>query len=254
MLPARVLCVLPVLLAAACLSQARAMVGVEGKLWRPEVETRVKSTSGGVDGTTVSLEGDLDMDATADVPCLKLWLGESSRLTFSFMQIELSGDGRPDLDVSFGGETFSTALDAESELESTVYRVAWEYAWQSGRNFRLSTIVGVEVFDTKVSLENSAVGSEQEEFVAPMPILGVTGEVGLPWGLAFYGEVSGLYLGYGNFEGGFIDWEAGLRFNLMEGRFYAMAGYRELRVDAEDGDDRVKVEFKGFTFGAGLKF
>jgi hypothetical protein len=249
---------IPLLLAVMVLAlgsaRAFAMVGVEVKLWMPELETDVDSTTDDLDGTDVSLEGDLNMDSEDDVVMFKVMVGVNHRITFSYMELKFSGDDRPDIRFNFSGETYTTGVDVETELEATVYRLAWEADWWHTPNFRLGTIIGTQFFETSVSVENDIVGKEKLEVDIPVPILGLQGEVGLPVGLGIYGEVAGLYVGYANFEGGFIEWELGLKYSFAAGQVYVMAGYRELRVDLEEDEDRTELDLHGFIFGIGAKF
>jgi hypothetical protein len=230
------------------------MVGGEVKWWMPEVDSKVKSSDSWVEGTSVSLEGDLNLDSEQDVPFFKVWLGLRDRISFSMFQIELSGEGFPDLNVNFGGETYTTAAEMDSKLEAKIYRVAWERDWGSSRNYRISSILGVEMIEARVSLDNSLVGKETEEWSEPVPIVGARAEWGLPMGLGIYGELAGLYIGYGDFEGGFVEWEAGVKLDLMQGKVTAMAGYRELSLDVEQDDNKADLKFGGFIFGVGISF
>ncbi len=255
--PSRLVVVIA-LVVLSCLGRAHAgrpsIVGGEVKWWMPEVDSKVKSSDDWVEGTSVSLEADLHLDSEQDVPYFKVWLGTRDRVSFSTFSIDLSGDDFPDLDVNFGGKTYTTAVELDTRLEAKIYRIAWERDWGDTGTYRLSSIVGVEVIEAEVSLDNSLVGSEKAEWSQPTPILGGQAEWRLPFGLGVYGELAGVYVGYGDFEGGFIEWEVGVKLDLMQGRFFATAGYRELKVDVEQDEDRVDLTLSGFVFGAGLSF
>jgi len=252
----KMLLLLPALILASCLGRACAAgLGVEAKLWRPDLDSKVRSSEDDIDGTDLSLEGDINIDSEDDVPWVKLWLGKGHRLTFTYMKFEFSGEDNPELNFNFGGERFRTSVEAKAKLESTVYRIAWEADWWHSRNFRLGTIFGTEIFDTEFSVENDAVGKEKVDVSVPVPILGLQGEVGLPFGFGVYGEVAGLYIGYGKFEGGFIEWELGVKYSFgKQKNFSLIAGYRALDVTLEEDDDRANLELGGFAFGVGLKF
>jgi hypothetical protein len=233
---------------------ARAMVGAEARLWQPEADTRIKSDSRLLDGTKLSFEDDLDMDSKDDLPMLKVWLGGQQRISFTMYNLHLSGEDFPDFAFNFGGKTYTTAAEVDTDLKARFYRVAWESDWWSTDLFRLGTIAGTEIFDVDVSVKNDLVGSKSFDAVVPLPILGLQGEVGLPLSLAIYGEVAGIYVGYGDFRGGFIEWEAGLKLKMLSGHLYAMAGYREMRDNIENDDDRADLDLKGLCFGLGIKF
>lgn len=251
----KLLPLVPLAVLALCLGEARALVGVEVKLWQPAMDTEVSSTTDLLEGTDVSLEGDLDMDSEDDIPFIKVWWGGAGqRVTISRMKVKLSGDDFPELQIDFGGETFVLGVEVESDMETTIYRLAWEKDWINTSTMRLGTIFGTEYLEVKVSLENSLVGKEKVKYDAPVPIAGLQGEVTLAGGLGIYAEVAGLYVGYGEFEGYFVEYEVGLKYGLAKGRFYACAGYRALEIDVESGDDKAKVGFKGFTFGVGARF
>jgi hypothetical protein len=61
-------------------------------------------------------------------------------------------------------------------------------------------------------------------------------------------------VGYGEFEGGFIEWELGVKYRMLQGKVYAMAGYRSLGVKLEEDDEQADLELAGFTFGLGVSF
>ncbi len=252
----KMLLLLPALMLAACFGRACGSgVGVEAKLWRPELETKIRAGEDDLDGTDLSLEADIDIDSTDDVPWIKVWLGTAHRLTFTYMEVEFSGESNPDINFDFGGERYSTSIEAKAKLDATVYRIAWEADWWHSKNFRLGTIFGTEIFDTEISVENDIAGKEKVEVSIPVPILGLQGEIGLPFGFGVYGEVAGLYVGYGNFEGGFIEWELGAKYSFgKQKNFSVMAGYRALDITLEEDDDKADLELGGFAFGIGLKF
>ena len=250
----KLLLLLPFFMMAACLGRAYGAVGVEAKLWRPELDTSVEVSDDRLDGTDISLESDIGLDSKDDVPWIKIWLGQSHRLTFTYMKLEFSGEENPDLNFNFGGERYSVSAEVETKLESTVYRIAWEADWWHSKSFRLGTIAGTEIFQTEVSVENSIVGEEKFDVDIPVPILGLQGELGLPVGFAVYGEVAGLYVGYGEFEGGFIEWELGVKYRMLQGKFYAMIGYRSLGIKLEEDDEKAELELSGLIFGLGVSF
>lgn len=249
---------LPLLTLAAlafCMGEARALVGVEVKLWMPEVETKFESTTSVLEGTKISLEDDLNMDSEDDIPYIKIWFGSAShRIVISRMKVELSGDDLPDFEFDFGGETFVIGAKVESKLETTIWRIAWESDWINTPMLRLGTILGTEILEVNISVENSLIGSESEKFTAPVPIIGLQGEITLPLGIGIYGEVAGLHIASGSFDGTFLEYEVGLKYGFAGGRIYATAGYRALSIDVEDGDDKAEIGFKGFIIGVGAKF
>jgi hypothetical protein len=254
MLMRKMLLSLAVVMLAACLGRADAGVGVEVKLWRPELETKIESSVDALDGTDISLEDDIDIDSKDDVVWMKISLGESHRLTFTYMKVEFSGEANPELNFNFGGESYSVDVEVKTKLESTIYRIAWEADWWHTKMFSFGTIIGTEIFDTEISVSNSIVGTEKVDVNVPVPILGVQGQLTLPYGFGVYGEVAGLYLGYGKFEGGFIEWEIGAKYSIAEGRLYAMVGYRALNVKLEEDDEKAEIDLGGLTFGIGVKF
>lgn len=254
---AKLLLLSPTLLLFLAAGEARALVGVEVKLWRPDTDLEAKSSTDALKGTNVDFDSDLDMDTLDEVPYVKGWFGGRHRIVASIWKVKLSGEDFPDVTFDFGGETFTIGVEVESELKTTVYRVAWETDWISSPNLRFGTIFGTEIFDAEVSVENDLVGKEKADIKAPIPIVGLQGEIGLPYGLGAYGEIAGLWIDSGDFKGGFYEWELGVKYNIIDKgplKIYASAGFRQLKVDVEEDDDEVEIDVRGFTFGVGARF
>jgi len=239
------LLLLLIIFVGAGATRAYALVGVEVKYWRPDIDTEAKSSTDALTGDTIDLDSDLDLDSKDNVPFVKIWLGGKHRIVGSWMRIKLDGEAAPDVEFNFGGETFTVAAEVETDLEIDIYRLAWETDWVSGDGFRLGTIFGTEIFDAKVSVESDLVGSEEVDIKAPVPIVGLQGEIGLPWSFAAYGEIAGVWIDSGSFEGGFIEWEAGLKYKLVDKgpvQVYACVGFRQLKINMEDDDEKGRRE------------
>lgn len=232
-------------------------IGVEAKLWRPKIDTQVKSSTDALAGTTVDLEDDLDLDSRDAVPFVKVSLGGSQRLSASFMRLSLDGKATPDINISFGGTTFTTAAEADATLDADIYRVAWEADWIRLPRVRAGTIFGVEVLDVTASIKNPLVGKEEEDVTAPVPVVGLQGEVKLLAGLSAYGEIAGMAVNHGDIDGSFYEYEAGLKYTLgsmIPGRLSAAAGWRQIHLDFEDDDNEAEIDLGGFIVGVGFNF
>lgn len=253
----RTLSVLPlILLAAACpASPARAqeLVRVEAKLWNPSADASVKSSTDLLTGTKINLQDDLHLDNDARLPYIKLSLGGKQRLVASAMQLKLDNESLPDVTFNFGGSTYTVGVPVKTVLEAEIYRVAWEADWISTDLLRVGTIIGAEIFDTRASLENSVVGKKEQEVTVPVPIVGLQGEIGLPFGLAAYGELAGLWLQSGGREGSFIESELGAKYVLFR-ILHVSAGWRQINVSLQDDQNKASMALRGLVFGAGLQF
>jgi len=243
---------------AALAGSARAgtLVGVEAKFWHPEVDAEVKASTAAIEGTEIDMEDDLDLDSADSVPYLKVWVGGSQRLVGSITRLKLEGDEAPTVNIQFEGETYQIGIEVESILETTIYRVAWEGDWIDTDTVRLGTILGVDIFDTKASIENAVVGKEEFDEDIPIPVIGLQGEVRLPHGFGAYGEIAGLYIESGDDTGSFVEFEVGAKYTYRW--FSAMAGWRQIDIDieVEEGseEDEAHLGIGGFIVGVSAAF
>jgi hypothetical protein len=227
---------------------------LEVVFWMPEVQAKAKSSTDVLPGTTIDFDSDLDLEFDDDVMMYRLSLGGQQRVNIQYYVLEMSGKQIIQEDFDFGGETYTVGTKVDSEIKLDVYRVTWESDWLSSENFRFGTIVGTNIIEAQVSVKNDLVGSEDFDKTFPVPLLGVHGYVGATTGFGAYGEVAGLYLGYGEFEGGYIEWEAGITWSSSGGAFFIKAGYREMIFELSDEDNELDLELKGYIFGAGFLF
>ncbi|HOX08461.1 MAG TPA: hypothetical protein PK280_18845 [Planctomycetota bacterium] len=243
-----------VLTASTVAAEEGNIVGVEAKLWAPEVGADFRSSTDALSGTSIDIDDDLDLDTTKEIPYVKLWLGGRHRLAASATRIKVDGDTRLDEQIIFNGETYNVGEDVSIELKADIYRLAWEADWISTDRLRIGTILGAEYFDVYASIESDTTGAEEEEEVkGPVPIVGLLAEVQLIWGLSVYGEVAGIYAKHGDFEGSLIEAEAGLKFDILS-HAHLSAGWRQMNIKVEDEDNKFDLSLGGFIVGAGVRF
>lgn len=231
-------------------------VGVEAKFWRPKMDAEVKGSTDDFEGTRIDLEEDLDLDSTDSVPFLKVWVGGDHRLAASMMKVQFEGTEFPEFEIEFEGETYQVGIEVDTETETNIYRIAWEADWLTTDRLRLGTILGVEIFDAQVSIENDVVGKEEFDEAVPVPIVGVQGEVRLPYGFGVYGEAAGLRVDSGDDSGSFFEFEVGAKYTyqLTQAVVHASAGWRQIDISLDVDDDSVDLTLGGFTVGAGVSF
>jgi len=230
------------------------IVGVEVKLWNPEASMKFKSSTDEIEGTDIDVEEDLDLDTTAAVPYIKIWFGGKHRVAASAMRLKFDGEADLEEEIVFDGETYNVGDTVKTDFTIDLYRLAWEADWISTKRMRIGTILGIDLFDVSASIEDRTTDlKEEEDFQAPVPVVGLLAEVQIIWGFSAYGEAAGMYVEYGGVMGRLIEAEAGLKYDIF-GYGHVSAGWRLLDINIEDDDNEFGMTFSGLVVGVGARF
>jgi hypothetical protein len=240
---------------AACASAGQSsIVGAEVKLWRPEADIELKSSTDALNGTDINAEDDLGLDAPDVVPYVKVWFGGKHRVAFSAMRLKLEGKIDLDESIVYDGDTYTVGDTVKTKLTANVYRLAWEADWISNGRMRIGTILGADLLDVTASLESQTTSLKEDgDARVPVPVVGLLAEVQLAWGISVYGEAAGFYAKYGDVEGRLVEAEAGLKYDLR-GYVQISAGWRLMNINVEDQDNKFDLTLSGLVAGLGVRF
>jgi len=147
-------------------------------------------------------------------------------------ELEIEATNVPSSPIEYGGKTFSTSINSESDLSHTDITFYYQVLdnWVS-----LDLGFTVRLFDGFVSVEDSASPSTfaKEEFDAAIPLLYIAAKFDLPFS-GLYAGVSANGLGYdGN---NFIDYQATLGYESSLGLGLEV-GFRSMSLELDDIDD-----------------
>jgi outer membrane protein len=219
-------------------------LGIRGYYWLPELDGEVKVDEGGIPGTTIDFEDDLDMD-DEEYPIIEAFVGLGNHhISVSAMQVNYSGAETLARDITFEGETFTTNTAVASSLKYDMIDAEYQYDLIDLENilagFSLGVIGKVKWVDGEVEIK-SASETAKETFTAPIPMVGAGVHVGLIADL-LEARVKATGIGYsGNMlydVMGDISWTP---FPFVD----IHGGYRIIHLDVDVDDVELKYDMSG---------
>ncbi len=226
------------ILAVFTVDTAHAIVEVDGRYWFTNLSSEIQS---GTTGTNVNFTDDLGLDDSKGFFEGRISLGVlGHRVRYGFMPMKWDGSGTTTQSVTFGGQTYSASTAVDSEINVKYHRLGYIYNFIDVLNNRLGIIVEAKYLDIDAKIKSSTVEAT-ESIGIPIPTVGVTGQVGLPFLFSVGGEVTGIALGKDAY---LYDAEAGV--NIKPAPFVLITGgYRVFRVHYEGSNDKADIRLNG---------
>ncbi len=227
--------------------------GVRGQYWAPTVTGDISVDAGGIEGTRLDLEDDLDIE-NEGFPGAEVFASIGNhQLSLGYYKARADGDATLAFNFTFNGETFTASQPISSELEYDVWD--FQYRWDA---INVDTILAgvsigligrVQVYDGSVEIESATV-NESEDFTIPIPMAGL----GLNFGILkemLEARVAATGMGYGN--GTIFDGKAELAFTPLP--FVAVeGGYRYFLINVDEDDIDFDYVNAGPFVGISLSF
>jgi hypothetical protein len=219
-------------------TNAFAIVDVEGRYWLTTMDDEIKS---GTTGTTINLVDDLGVDDQENFFDIRaiLELG-SHRLRYGYMPLSWEGTKTIGSPINFNGVNYPAA-SINTKLDIAYHRLGYEYDIIDTLDNRLGVIFEVKYFDIDANLTSSLGQNETASVQAPVPTVGVAGQVGLPYLLTVGGEITGISLGSAAW---LVDAEAGVNFKPFP-FFVVSGGYRLLKLHLDYDNDLADISVQG---------
>jgi len=220
--------------------------GVKLSYWSAALDGEIKFTDRGTDllgekteiGETLSLVDDLKIENPQGVPELILDFRPTkrNRLYLSYFQGRYRGDNNnifPDNPIEFLGRTFTGQVGTRIQVDRV--KAFYQFSPLAFKRGYLGALLGTELYLFDVTLEGRIGGTslkKEENAVFPLvlPVVGVSGECTLLYGLGLFGQASGMHLEIMNLQATYLDLLGGVQFKVS--RFYAAAGYQWLQGQA----------------------
>jgi len=224
-------------------SPASAIVNVDARYWFTTFSDTVQLSSGSVTGTNLNLIDDLNVDDKKN-----FWEGRvtlelgSHKLRYSYMPLSWDGTKTITQTISFNGQTYTAGASVDTKLSADYHRLGYEYDIIDLLDNRVGVIFELKYFDADARLSAPSIGlNESGTLKAPIPTIGVTGQVGLPFLINIGGEITGVGTGSKVY---LVDAEAGV--NFKPAPFVVISGgYRILKFHVESSNDKVDLTLKG---------
>lgn len=218
-------------------------LGVEGRYWFTDLKSNAKITNGSIIGTDIDLVNTLNVEKSNNFWEARAFVGAGShKLRYGYSPMKWTGSKVLSQSVTFNGKTYTAATTVDTEIKLDYHRLAYEYDFIDALNNRLGLILEAKVFNTSARLRAAALGfNESKSAVAPIPTIGVTGQVGLPFLFSVGGEVTGVSLGS---LGYLVDADGGINFSPLP-LVTVSGGYRYFKMHASHGNDSADFALKG---------
>ncbi len=224
-------------------SRAYALVDLEGRYWFTDMDASLRISEGSVIGTDIDVVDDLGVDDKKNFweGRITLELG-NHKIRYGFTSFSWDGKKTITKSIVFAGKTYTASTSVESSLDIVYHRVGYEYDFIDTLDNRIGVILEVKYFDIDSALKASALGyDESESLGVPLPAVGVTVQVGLPFLLTVGGEITGITVGS---QGYLVDGEAGVNFKPIP-LLTITGGYRYLTLHVENEDDEGDFTLSG---------
>ena len=171
--------------------------------------TRIRLDAlGGVLGTTIDLENDLDLDENKSTYYLSFSWRMSGRhfLEFEYFNLDRRGATTLTGEIEFGDHIFDFGAEVKSFFDTDVTRVSYAYLLKDSEKFAFALSAGLHITDlnTGISEINSQFAEDNiavAAVTAPLPVLGVTAAWKFSDKWLMYGRIQIFRLTFDDFSG-----------------------------------------------------
>jgi hypothetical protein len=224
-------------------STAHAVLKVEGRYWFSNLDSEIKYTEAGVMGTEINLIDDLGMDDSENFQEGRITLEMGNhKLRYGYTSLSWDGQKTITQGIEFGGKTYTGTTLVDSSLDLKYHRFGYEYDLLDVLDNKIGVIFEIKYFDIDARLKADALGYDESTTAkVPIPTIGATVQVGIPFLFSIGGELTGITLGS---RGYLFDGEAVVSYHPLP-LITVSGGYRILKMKLEEGDDKILFDLKG---------
>lgn len=240
---------------AACALPASAQTTLEIYGWKPTLEATARKTAGSI-ATDVDFKSDLGLkDKQFESYALSWPSGRHSFMSVGYEQVTFSADHVMTRTIIYNGQpyTVGTRVQTELAMKSGRLRWGWEFLGSPDGKVGLGPMLEIATFSFDGKLrapELQPVVEESGKFSVAIPAVGIAFDLKPIDELRLYAR--GAYMKVNN-KGRYENAEAGV--TVRPAPYVGLvAGYRHLRVRAEDAPDFADLKLQGpylalfFTF------
>lgn len=233
---------------------------VQASAYMPKIDSsvRVESVNRPDIATEIDLEGDLGLDDEETLPAFLAGarLGRNVSIIGEYFAIGRDATRTLERSITFEGVTYPLAASVTSGFDTDVYRLVIGYSFVRNDQVEVGAAIGLHATDFKVSIEGvgSAGGAtaqverRSQDFLAPLPTLGLFASFEVMPGLTIGGRADYLSLSIDDYDGRLLNAQATLSYRVMRnvgiGVAYRHVDYR-VDVEKERYQGRFEYEFSG---------
>jgi Outer membrane protein beta-barrel domain len=228
---------------------------IEASAYFPGINTNATVSRPGMPGTDIDLEKDLGLDKHETLPAIYAGWRFSKRfsVTGEYYGLDRNSSRTLTRDITFDGVTFPLSATVDGKFRSDVYRLTLGYAFYQSENAEFGAGIGLHATNFEVGLHRvnpagPAAGvtlTQREDFLAPLPTVGVYGTYQFTPKWILNGRVDYLSLTLGDYSGSILNAQAalGYRFNQT---FQAGIDYRyvEYNLDVNRNRYTASIDYK----------
>jgi hypothetical protein len=210
-------------------------------LYQPDAQTQIRydeAISG--DGTTITLEDDLNVDNDKALPTFQLYYHLTKRWTIEFGYFDFSRTGRQRINttIDFGDGIFEIDTNVNTQFDAEVFRLNARYGVYLSENITISGIIGVHAtdFDLRLDASDDIEGlSESLNEIVPVPLIGALVEYRFNEQFALSAKVEYIDLEVDDIQGGILNSEVALDYSYSQS-FGLRLAYTSFQIDGETDD------------------
>lgn len=259
------LAVFLVLTGYVSLAQAEDFLRVKGIYWDSRLDGDIAASTELVPGTELDLSSTLDLDESTYIPEIELKINVPmmGKIIGSYWQAKYEGEKTLTQDIDFAGTTFTTSEDVQTDLNLTMVSLLYEMtfapefitrAFPSIAEAEAGLLLGLKYLQAQVELSSAATESIDEEFGAPIPVVGIFLRLGILKQVELEVSAVGFSADISDISVKFTDLYAEAKINLIKGVPLGL-GYKSTGFNVKDGDTfEVNLGMEGLYFFTTLEF
>jgi hypothetical protein len=233
----------------------KASLSIGGFVSTTNSELQLNSDTLGA-GAVVDLENGLDIDSSYTSYRIDGFyrFGSTRRHQVEAHYYRSDRDGARVLDQTYqiGEIVFPAGTGVRSEMDVWFLNVNYSYAFLQDDRVRLAAAVGLHTTGISFKISGTGIGVEEEDVTAPLPVLGLRGDVVLSPRWRLWATADIFYLEYDAFQGALLDTGIGIEYLPFKNVGFGL-GLNAVRykLDADGGDDladingEVRYDFAG---------
>jgi len=200
-------------------------------------------------GVNVDIEEALGMETSMSVFRAEALyrFGHNRRHQVDFLYYDLRRNATKKIDqqIEWGDHTYPIGTTVDSFFNVRIFKGSYSYAFFQDDRFRLSASLGLYMMPVEMGISADGIGSEEEAFIAPLPVLGLRCDFALTPKLFFKQSFEAFYLEYENFKGSIVAASLALEYRFWE-KMCLGIGVDTFRLNIEaEGEDYPAIDFVG---------
>jgi hypothetical protein len=211
----------------------------------PKTSTEAQLTSRTGIGASINFEDSLGIKSDDTVPAgIVRWrFGQRWRLEAEYFQLNRSGEKVVDRDIQWGENVYPVNTNVQSKFDFSDLRVSVGYSFFKRTDKEIGVGLGLHVAAYDVALSTNAIGDEQQDVTAPLPVLSFYGQFALTERWAIGARLDRFSLSYENYDGSLSALGIDVQYQPFRHVGFGV-GYRSLFIDleAEKSGRTLKVE------------